>query len=268
MRRIAMGVLGLLVIVPALGALDDKEKAKPEQLGTPAEQVKALTAEYNKARNDFIKEYRAAADDEERQKMLSKQPQPQAYAGRFLAIVEKHPKDPAAFDALYWIVMNVRDAHADKALDRLVKDFITSPKLGMLCPMIARSRSSDADKQLRVILEKSPHRDVQGQACYSLAQVFKARVADEGFAQAEKDQAFKEAEQYLNTTIEKFGDVQIGRGSLAEIAKKQLVGLKNLLNLQVGKVAPEIEGEDIDGKAFKLTDYRGKVVVLDFWGHW
>ena len=33
-------------------------------------------------------------------------------------------------------------------------------------------------------------------------------------------------------------------------------------------LAPEIEGEDIDGVPFKLSDYRGKVVVLDFWGNW
>jgi cytochrome oxidase Cu insertion factor (SCO1/SenC/PrrC family) len=38
--------------------------------------------------------------------------------------------------------------------------------------------------------------------------------------------------------------------------------------LAIGKVAPEIEGEDADGVPFKLADYRGKVVVLDFWGHW
>jgi cytochrome oxidase Cu insertion factor (SCO1/SenC/PrrC family) len=38
--------------------------------------------------------------------------------------------------------------------------------------------------------------------------------------------------------------------------------------LAVGKVAPDIVGEDIDGKEFKLSDYRGKVVVLDFWGNW
>ena len=37
---------------------------------------------------------------------------------------------------------------------------------------------------------------------------------------------------------------------------------------QVGKKAPEIAGEDIDGNAMKLSDYRGKVVVLDFWGDW
>jgi predicted Zn finger-like uncharacterized protein len=38
--------------------------------------------------------------------------------------------------------------------------------------------------------------------------------------------------------------------------------------LDVGQMAMEIEGEDIDGQPFKLSDYRGKVVVLDFWGHW
>jgi len=39
-------------------------------------------------------------------------------------------------------------------------------------------------------------------------------------------------------------------------------------DLAIGKVAPEIVGEDIDGQPMKLSDYRGKVVVLDFWGHW
>jgi predicted Zn finger-like uncharacterized protein len=36
----------------------------------------------------------------------------------------------------------------------------------------------------------------------------------------------------------------------------------------LNKEAPDIEGEDVDGQHFKLSDYRGKVVVLDFWGHW
>ena len=41
-----------------------------------------------------------------------------------------------------------------------------------------------------------------------------------------------------------------------------------LEHLAVGQVAPEIEGADMDGKRFKLSDYRGKVVVVDFWGRW
>lgn len=36
----------------------------------------------------------------------------------------------------------------------------------------------------------------------------------------------------------------------------------------IGDIAPEIEGPDLDGETFRLSDYRGKVVVLDFWGDW
>jgi len=38
--------------------------------------------------------------------------------------------------------------------------------------------------------------------------------------------------------------------------------------LKVGNLAPDIENEDLDGETFKLSDYRGKVVMLDFWGNW
>jgi hypothetical protein len=55
------------------------------------------------------------------------------------------------------------------------------------------------------------------------------------------------------------------RVKLGELADRELFELRHLLP---GKPAPEIAGEDIDGKAFKLSDYRGKVVLLDFWGHW
>ena len=35
--------------------------------------------------------------------------------------------------------------------------------------------------------------------------------------------------------------------------------------LAIGKQAPDIEGVDQDGQQFKLSDYRGKVVLLYFW---
>ncbi len=34
------------------------------------------------------------------------------------------------------------------------------------------------------------------------------------------------------------------------------------------KVAPEIELPDMDGKIVKLSDFRGKWVIIDFWGSW
>jgi hypothetical protein len=36
----------------------------------------------------------------------------------------------------------------------------------------------------------------------------------------------------------------------------------------VGDRALEIEGEDADDNNFKLSDHRGKVVLLDFWAGW
>jgi peroxiredoxin len=39
-------------------------------------------------------------------------------------------------------------------------------------------------------------------------------------------------------------------------------------NLAVGKTAPEIKGVDVQGKPLALSDYRGKVVALVFWGTW
>lgn len=48
----------------------------------------------------------------------------------------------------------------------------------------------------------------------------------------------------------------------------QMAEEPDMPQLAVGMIAPEIEGEDLDGKPFKLSDYRGKVVLLDFWGNW
>lgn len=36
----------------------------------------------------------------------------------------------------------------------------------------------------------------------------------------------------------------------------------------VGAPAPEIEGEELGGECIRLSDYRGRVVLLDFWGFW
>jgi thiol-disulfide isomerase/thioredoxin len=36
----------------------------------------------------------------------------------------------------------------------------------------------------------------------------------------------------------------------------------------IGKIAPEIEGKDVDGKPVRLADLKGKVVLVDFWATW
>ena len=55
------------------------------------------------------------------------------------------------------------------------------------------------------------------------------------------------------------------RRALGQVAEARL---DDLQNLAVGKAAPEIKGVDIRGKPLSLSDYRGKVVALVFWGTW
>jgi len=55
------------------------------------------------------------------------------------------------------------------------------------------------------------------------------------------------------------------RSTLGQVAESRL---DDWHNLAVGKLAPEIKGLDVHGKSLTLSDYRGKVVALVFWGTW
>jgi cytochrome oxidase Cu insertion factor (SCO1/SenC/PrrC family) len=54
----------------------------------------------------------------------------------------------------------------------------------------------------------------------------------------------------------------------AQTAPDEEVKVHDPADLEIGKVAPDIEALDLDSVTFKLSDYRGKIVVLDFWGDW
>src|SRR3954468_1911332 len=75
----------------------------------PAEQYKALVKKYDDARQEFTKAYTAARTGEDRQKLFNeKYPKESDYARPMLELADKHPKDPAAEDALVWICTEAR----------------------------------------------------------------------------------------------------------------------------------------------------------------
>jgi peroxiredoxin len=83
------------------------------------------------------------------------------------------------------------------------------------------------------------------------------------YCQRDPDALMKEAEAVLERTIEDFGDVlgEPGR-TVGQSARSELFEIRSLC---AGNPAPVIEGRDTDGNPMKLSDYRGKVVLLNFW---
>lgn len=141
---------------------------------------------------------------------------------------------------------------------------IKADRLVQLCQRLGFRSDKGGESLLRTLMEKHDDKQVKGVACLSLAQVLKTR-ADE---LSEKDakaatKARKQAEELFAQAAEKYGDVKMAfRGTVGDKAKSELYEIRHLA---VGQPAPDVEGEDQDGKKFKLADYKGKVVLLDFW---
>jgi hypothetical protein len=78
--------------------------------------------------------------------------------------------------------------------------------------------------------------------------------------------------------ISTLGTQFMRRGQLAMIALSLLLfvlacesrhrATSTISSPLVGRTAPDIAGDDGDGNFFRLSDYRGKVVLLDFWATW
>ncbi|HKX60463.1 MAG TPA: hypothetical protein VJS65_01445 [Verrucomicrobiae bacterium] len=268
MRRIGKGVF-LLVFCMSVALAQNERQDKP---ATPADKLQALLKERPDAKLPL----------------------------RFLELAEENPKDPVALEALIQTVSIVngtaspvggKGSPGERALAQLRRDHIRSDKLGLVCQRVLFGFHKSHEEFLRAVLEMNPHREVQGLACLSLAQFLNDRLNRLDILQNQPDDAERyhrvfgkdyveqlqrqdraavatEAETLFDRAIEKYAEVKIPvtyYGSGGTVGEKASAELFHIRQLAVGKVAPEIEGEDQDGKRFKLRDYRGKVVLLDFW---
>jgi len=119
---------------------------------------------------------------------------------------------------------------------------------------------------LRTMIDSDQSREVQAQACLSLAGMLKERVRFTHSTDVQELAKIRdESERLYQRVVDKYGDVKRGNQNLADSAKRSLDDLHATAFLMPGKAAPEIEAMDQDGKKFKLSDYKGKVVLLDFW---
>ena len=216
---------------------------------------------------------------------------------RFVELAEKHPTDPIAREALTQAVWQVNttpwpvelvgknDAVA-RALALLQRDHVESDQLGPLCQRLSWGFCQEYETFLRAVAQTNPHPEVKAVAVLSLAHFLNhrsqrfellkeqpeaARQFEElfghdyvdGLMKQDRDHFPAEAGALLEQVAKEQGDVKLPDGAtIGERARSELFDLRNL---RVGKVAPEIEGVDQEGVSFKLSDERGKVVLLDFW---
>jgi hypothetical protein len=144
---------------------------------------------------------------------------------------------------------------------------MTTQRLVGLCSRMSFSTDKASEGVLRALLAKDNRREIQGVANLFLAKLLTRRAEDLPEADAkEVAKLLKESEDLFEHAATKYADVELQ--SYGTVGKKAKTELFSLRNLTVGKVAPDIQAEDQDGRKFKLSDYRGKVVLLDFWSQY
>jgi hypothetical protein len=181
------------------------------------------------------------------------------------------------------------DEARPRAFAQLQRDHLGSERLGALCERISYGLCGEYEPFLRAVLERSPHRQVQALACLALARHLANRatrfelVREEPETRRQFEDLFgkhyvaemlrrdrgacdREAETLFERAAKSYADVAEAGGST--VGERAAAGLFELRRLAVGKQAPDIVAEDQHGECFRLSDYRGKVVLLDFWSEY
>jgi thiol-disulfide isomerase/thioredoxin len=281
----------------------DVPAAQPRAAEPPRSRAAQALADLQKEGEAAIREampkFQAAKSDAERKPLQDHFTDVQTrLAARALVIAREHPADAAAVEALEYALRSTSGGLGgaagkvrDEALDLVRKDFLRSPDLSRVLYFLAYQHTDPAFELLAEIADGSPHRVIQGRAAYILASELaeKADVARlfrvapdlakrpevrdkaallEQLRKADPDALDRKVEAWYTRVKAKYADVALSDhepGTLGDAAQR---GLFALHHLGLGQTAPDIEGEDLGGQRFKLSDYRGRVVVLVFSGQW
>jgi hypothetical protein len=220
----------------------------------PAE-LTALEKEFDEAMQAYYEPYSKAKTDEERMKIqLDPDKHPaKSFISRFEDLSERAKGTETGARSLFWIAVNSKDDSSD-AIDSLLADYLDSPVLAEVAQFVPQGvamgiLSGDRAKEvLGLLAEKPKSAEVRSTALYSLGETL---YRDEA-----KDAAI--------AVFRRLGKEHAGTAAAAR-AEGYLYEIEHL---QIGMVAPDFDAVDEKGVAWKLSDYRGKVVVIDFWGIW
>ena len=254
---------------PIKTADSDVEKSEGQK------KLDSIRNEFKKLQDDVIQEYKDAKSPEEAQKLIPKIQQnllklPREDYAKKAIVLSKTMKtsDQGSFDSLVFAMsMVARGSNKEimkEAVDLIVKDHSKNPKMASVLGFI--STSPDGAAILEKIATKTEDRNIAGLAWYAITENLQQQTGEVGIKQAEE--LNKRTEMIYEKLAKDYADVPManGRGTIGSTIKAALFELQNL---SIGKVAPEVLCLNIDGdKDDKLSNYKGKVVVLDIWATW
>jgi len=265
MRRLIFGLLGLMLLSATLHADDE---AKPETPATEiapdrAAEFRLIKKDISRAQKAAMRAFSTAKTPDAKQAALATRPmmkpQSQAYTQRILKLVEANPKDSQAYTMLIFMLRSLNNS-SDAVLKPLIEHHAANPKIIEVARTASGGYSPEWKPLLAAILEKNSDKDAQAIACYALA------VTNFRIGEGKNDKALiANAEKLFVRITKEFARVELGEEVLGESAAAHL---RELRTLAVGMTAPDVTNKLLDDKAVKLSDYRGKVVVLDFWATW
>jgi len=279
----------LAICAGLVAAAQDSSADKP---GTPSEQYQALQKEFFTASRIIWQE----TTEEERRLAVARVDK---IPSKLLSLAQNNPKDPIALDALiqvvtieYWLNTHTshpgwgKDSPQAEAIALMLRDHLDSDKLGEACKRVHYGFRQECETFLRTVLEKNPHREVQALACLRLAQFLLSRMERldllmdqpelarryqglygndylESLRRQDRAKVTQDAEALYERASKAYSEVKIPYGgTVGETARTELFEIRHLA---VGKQAPDMEGMDQNSQQLKLSDYRGKVVLLYFW---
>jgi len=233
----------------------------------PAE-LEKIGDEYNAALGVYYKAEAAARKSGSQPSvatMLRDHPTPR-FIKRFREYAEQHGESVEALQGMYlmfnlsnaFIIQDQPNSDVVWAINELKTKYAANPSVWFV---LEAAYGSDAPRELVVDLFRTVIRTNKDDETVEAAQLELATLLyrtrwDPKLHDA--DTKRKEAVELLRALAKKPGNTGIRCA-----AKRQVFDLDHL---QVGFKAPDIEGTDVEGKTIRLSDFRGKVVVLTFWG--
>jgi hypothetical protein len=190
-------------------------------------------------------------------------------ANELLEVVRQDPSGPKNFELLRKLVALGTALEAQNAAaELLIAHHVTKAGLSEDASIVANANPELGLKFARAIVDKNPNPQDKAFALLIMGSTLKRQAVAEKSDLEKRANLIAAAREAFETLLDKYGELKAADLPIGRLAQGQLVGLKNLDQLTTGKPVPDIVGVDLDGQRFSLLDYRGKVILLDFWAHW